>query len=76
MGSLVGNQFRLFDLPFYFRANSYHHLHNETRPKTRTNPRKYLKLLAKLDDSSTPTNSKQEVNLSVLRFTFGKLIIL
>ncbi|CAO2821137.1 unnamed protein product [Amaranthus hypochondriacus] len=72
MGSLVGNQFRLFDLPFLFRANLYHHVHNKTRPRrTRTNPGKSLKLSAKLDDSSTSTSSQQEVNLSVLRFTFG-----
>uniref|UniRef100_A0A803M0I3 Protein COFACTOR ASSEMBLY OF COMPLEX C SUBUNIT B CCB2, chloroplastic n=1 Tax=Chenopodium quinoa TaxID=63459 RepID=A0A803M0I3_CHEQI len=69
MGILIGNQLVPLNLAFPFRANScHHHLHGVV---TRRNPRKSLKLSAKLDDSSTPTNSEQQINLSVLRFTFG-----
>lgn len=70
MGILTGNQLLPLTLPLTFRAN--YHLHNVVSPlKTRRKSRKALKLLAKLDDSSSPTNSQQQVNLSVLRFTFG-----
>ncbi|XP_057249549.1 protein COFACTOR ASSEMBLY OF COMPLEX C SUBUNIT B CCB2, chloroplastic isoform X1 [Beta vulgaris subsp. vulgaris] len=69
MGILTGNQLLPLTLSLTFRANYFHNV--VTPIKTRRNPRKALKLLAKLDDSSSPTNSQQQVNLSVLRFTFG-----
>ncbi|XP_021730143.1 protein COFACTOR ASSEMBLY OF COMPLEX C SUBUNIT B CCB2, chloroplastic-like [Chenopodium quinoa] len=68
MSILIGNQLVPLNLAFPFRANSYHRLHGVV---TRRNSRKSLKLSAKLDDSSTSTNSEQQINLSVLRFTFG-----
>ncbi|KAL2920606.1 Protein COFACTOR ASSEMBLY OF COMPLEX C SUBUNIT B CCB2 chloroplastic [Bienertia sinuspersici] len=72
MAILSGNQLLPLSLGFQFRANSYHHLHDIVTPlNTIGNSRKSLKLSAKSDDSPTPTSSQQQVNLSVLRFTFG-----
>ncbi|KAK9724559.1 hypothetical protein RND81_05G082400 [Saponaria officinalis] len=54
-----------------FCAKFYTHQNYALSPlKTIKNRMKTLKLSAKIDDSSTPT-SQDQVNLSVLRFTFG-----
>lgn len=71
MNILTGNQLISLSLASPFRANS-NYLHGIVTPlNIRRNSRKSLKLSAKLDDSPTPTNSQQQLNLSVLRFTFG-----
>lgn len=72
MSGLCGNQLLPLNLPFPFRANSYSTLSPHVIPlQTRSNRTKAFKLSAQTDDSPQPTSPQQQVNLSVLRFTFG-----
>ncbi|KAH9617390.1 hypothetical protein KSS87_012261 [Heliosperma pusillum] len=55
-----------------FRAKSYNpHLQIISPPNSTKNRVKTFKISAKIDDSPTPISSQEQVNLSVLRFTFG-----
>ncbi|XP_074319646.1 protein COFACTOR ASSEMBLY OF COMPLEX C SUBUNIT B CCB2, chloroplastic [Silene latifolia] len=55
-----------------FRAKSYNpHLHKTTPLNSTKNRTKTSKISAKIDDSPTPLSPQDQVNLSVLRFTFG-----
>jgi len=76
MSGIGGNLLLPLNLPIAVRANCCCYLPDTAPIKTKRNRRKALKLWAQSDDSPQSAASQQQVNLSVLRFTFGGLIFL
>lgn len=71
MSRLSANLLLPLNLPIAVRAKCCCYLLATAPLKTRRNQRNALKLWAQSDDSSQSTVPQQQVNLSVLRFTFG-----
>uniref|UniRef100_A0A7C8ZWW9 Protein COFACTOR ASSEMBLY OF COMPLEX C SUBUNIT B CCB2, chloroplastic n=1 Tax=Opuntia streptacantha TaxID=393608 RepID=A0A7C8ZWW9_OPUST len=71
MSGIGGNLLLPLNLPIAVRAKCCCYLPDTAPLKTKRNRRKALKLWAQSDDSPQSAASQQQVNLSVLRFTFG-----